>query len=275
MRALVRALAVLIIAVLMSAGVVARPPLASADPGTQDVAAPSDPGSTPPIAWAQLGRSDRIDILGSDQVVDTDIPVPQGVTPGLLTGQLGAVVNVVDGRVDVLDGRGVVLGSIPVPAGQSTIPFTVDVSAAQVIDGTAKLSFVLRDRNPPGNSCTQPPSLTLGQVATTYLGQTPFPALVSDFQPGYTDQILIRTGPTPSGAQQQAALDLVAKLTHQYRPMPVRIDVDTSADPPPPGSPTRRVIELRESVPAGLLVENPNSPDAVLAISAQPSCCSL
>ena len=56
------------------------------------------------------------------------------------------MVNVVDGRVDVLDGRGAVLGSIPVPADQSTVPFTVDVSAAQVVDGAAKLSFVLRDQ---------------------------------------------------------------------------------------------------------------------------------
>ena len=31
--------------------------------------------------------------------------------------------------------------------------------------------------------------------------------MVADFQPGYVDQILIRTGPKPSAAQQQAALD--------------------------------------------------------------------
>ena len=269
MKALVGVLAVVLAAVLMSAGGGIRLPMASADPGTQVVAAPPDSGTTPPIAWTQLGRSDRIEILGSNQVVDTDIPVPQGIVPGLLTGQIGSVVDVADGRVDVLDGRGVLLGSIPVPADQGSIPFTVDISNAQVIDGTAKLSFVLRDRNPPGNSCTQPPSLTLGQLAATYLGQTPYPVLVSDFQPGYTDEILIRTGPTPSRAQQQAALDLVAQLTHQYRPMPVRIDVDTSADPAPPGSPTRRVIELRESMPAGLTVQNPGTPDALLVISGK------
>ena len=36
-------------------------------------------------------------------------------------------------------------------------------------------------------------------------------------------------GRVPPEDQQQAALNLVAKLTHLYRPMPVRIDVDTSS----------------------------------------------
>lgn len=276
MAATTRAWTVLLASLLLCGAVLATPARhARADPnpgtpigesGTEE-AVVTEPNTTPPIAWPQLGRSDRIDILGSNQVVDTDIPVPQGVVPGVLTGTIGSVVNVVDGRVDVQDARGVLLGSVPAPAGAGSLPFTIDISGAQVLDGTARLSFVLRDNNPPGNSCTQPASLTLSQLAATYLGQTPFPVLVSDFEPGYTDQIVIRTGPTPSRAQQQAALDLVAKLTRQYRPMPVRIDVDTSPDPLPPGSPTRRVIELREVRPAGLTVENPGSADAVLVIS--------
>ena len=238
------------------------------EPGPTEPGLPApkpDPGNTPPIAWTQLGRSDRIDILGSDQLVDTDIPVPPGVRPGELRGSIGSAVNLVDGRVDVLDGRGVVLGSIPAPA-EGSAPFTVDVSAALIVEGTARLSFVVHDRNPQQNSCSPPPSVTLNQLAVTYLGQTPFPALVADFLPGYVDQFLIRTGPTPSAATQQAALELVAKLTRQYRPVPVRVDVDTTAGPAPLGPPTRRVIELREGAPAGLTVTNPNSPDAALVI---------
>ncbi len=265
MTKVIRALMVMLAYATLVTSLGCQSPLAAADPGSTV----AGPGTTPPIAWTQLGRSDRVDILGSDQLVDTDIPVPQGVTPGQLTGQLGGVVNVVDGRVDVLDGRGVVLASIPVPPDQSTIPFTVDVSRAQVLDGAAKLSFVLRDHNPSENSCARPPSLTLSQLAATYLGQTPYPVTVADFQPGYVDQILIRTGPTPSNAQQQATLDLVAKLTRQYRPMPVRIDVDTSAGPAAPGPPTRRVIEIRDNAPAALTVTNPGSPDPVLVIAGR------
>jgi hypothetical protein len=239
------------------------PPLAVAQP------APTRPGAgnTPPIAWTQLGRSERIDILGSNQVFDTDIPVPQGVTPAQLQGNIGSVVNVVDGRVDVLDGRGVVLDSIPMPPDRISARFTVDISQALVTDGVAKLSFVIRNHNPPENSCTQSPSLTLGQLSATFVGQTPYPATVADFLPGYVDHFLIRTGATPSPAAQQAALDLVAKLTRHYRPIPVRIDVDPTSEPAPAGPPTRRVIELREDSDAGLTVSNPNSPNAALAVA--------
>jgi hypothetical protein len=232
---------------------------------------PAVPGpvTTPPIAWTQLGLSDRVDMLGSDQLIDTDIPVPPGVIPGQLLGTIGSVANTVDGRVDIIDGLGVAMGSIPAPGEVSSVPFAVDISRARVVNGVAKLSFILRDRNPPGNSCSRPASLTLSQLGVTYGGQTPNPVIVADFLPGYVEQILIRTGPAPTPAMQQAALELVAKLTRLYRPMPVRIDVDSSPAANLPGPPSRRVIELRDSAGAGLRVINPNSPDAALVITGR------
>lgn len=238
---------------------------ASAETETETVA----PASTPPIPWLQLGLSDRVTMLGSDQFFDTEIPVPPGVIPGQLLGTIGSVVNAVDGRVDIIDGRGVALGSIPAPADLSSAPFAIDISQAHVVNGKAKLSFVLRDKNPPGNSCSRSASLTLSQLGVTYLGETPYPVIVADFLPGYLNQILIRTGPAPTPAAQQAALELVAKLTRLYRPMPVNVDVDTSAGPIAPGLPARRVIELREDGEAGLTVTNPNSPGAALVITGR------
>ena len=107
------------------------------------------------------------------------------------------------------------------------MPFSIDISAAQVTDGRAKLSFVVRDVGTTADTCLRPPALTLSRLATTFSGPTPDPVTVADFLPGYLDSIVIRVGATPSAAQQQAALDLVAKLTRLYRPMPVRIDVTT------------------------------------------------
>jgi hypothetical protein len=244
--------------------------LTTAEPGpAEPVPAVPGPVTTPPIAWTQLGLSDRVDMLGSDQLIDTDIPVPPGVVPGQLLGTIGSVANTVDGRVDIIDGLGVAMGSIPAPGDMSSAPFAIDISRARVVNGVAKLSFILRDRNPPGNSCSRPASLTLSQLSVTYGGQTPNPVIVADFLPGYVEQILIRTGLTPTPAVQQAALELVAKLTRLYRPMPVRIDVDSSPAANLPGPPSRRVIELRDSAGAGLRVINPNSPDAALVITGR------
>jgi hypothetical protein len=268
MRTIVRAL---IVPLALTGAVVGQTvppagPVASAQPYVVSPAA--EPANvTPAVSWTQLGLPERMDLVGSNQQSDTSIPVPEGIGPSMLTGQIGSVVNVVEGRVDVLDARGIVLGSIPVPVGVATVPFTVDISAAQVTEGRAPLSFILRENNPPSNSCTVLPSLSLSQLMTTFSGPTPDPSTVAGFLPGYLDQILINVGPHPSGSQQQAALNLVAALTHVYRPMPVRINVTTAANTPLAGGASSRVIDIRDGQQAGISVENPGTPNALLAIT--------
>jgi hypothetical protein len=266
MRTIVRAL---IVPLALTGAVVGQtvPPAGPVATAQPYVSAAAEPNVTPAVSWTQLGLPERMDLIGSNQKSDTSIPVPEGIGPSILTGQIGSVVNVVDGRVDVLDARGIVLGSIPVPVGVATVPFTVDITAAQVAEGRAPLSFVLRENNPSSNSCTVLPSLSLSQLMTTFSGPTPDPSTVAGFLPGYLDQILINVGPHPSGSQQQAALNLVAALTHVYRPMPVRINVTTAANTPLAAGASSRVIDIRDGQQAGIAVENPGTPNALLAIT--------
>ncbi|MCV7230147.1 hypothetical protein [Mycolicibacterium komossense] len=249
--------------------VAATLPLAVAAPPPAPAPAPKGTGTTPAISWNQLGLSNDIQLVGTNQNTDIGVPVPQGVVPTVLTGQIGSVVNLRNGRVDVLDARQVYLGSIAAPSNLTTTRFSINIAPAQVVDGIAKLSFVLRDDSPPADSCSQPSSVSLSDLANTYSGPTPNPRTVADFLPGYLDQIVIRVGPNPSHDQQQAALDLVAKLTHLYRPMPVRIDVDTTANPltPAPAGVSRRVIEVRDGGEPALKVVGADTPLALLALS--------
>ncbi|MDF2826633.1 MAG: hypothetical protein K0R68_4041, partial [Mycobacterium sp.] len=152
-----------------------------------------------------------------------------------------------------------------------TEPFSVDIADAAVADDTASLKFVIRDYdNDRTDSCVHPPEVTLSQIATTYSGDAVYPTTVADFLPGYLDTVTIRLGAEPTREQQQAAVTLVAKLTHMYRPMPVRIDVDTSARPGvPDATATSRVIEIREDPEAGIEVERGGTADAVLAITGE------
>ncbi|KMO76656.1 hypothetical protein [Mycolicibacterium chlorophenolicum] len=259
-----RRLCTLAAALAVFASVAVLPGTAAADPYVEAVAGPA---VSPAIGWAQLGLADRMDIVGANQPSDTSIPVPAGVFPTMLTGEVGSIVNVTDGRLDILDGRGVVLGVVPIPPGAISVPFGVDIAAAQVADGRAKLSFVVRNAGPAATTCTQPPALTLSGLTTTFSGPAPDPVTVAGFLPGYLDRIVIRVGRTPTEHQQQAALDLVAKLTQLYRPMPVRIDVSDDAAPPQAVSPTTRVIDIRDGGRPGITVENAGTPAAVLAIT--------
>ncbi|KMO79374.1 hypothetical protein BST22_23955 [Mycolicibacterium chubuense] len=258
-----RRLCTLAAALAVFASVAVLPGTAAADPYVEAVAGPA---VSPAIGWTQLGLADRMDIVGANQPSDTSIPVPSGVFPTMLTGEVGSIVNVTDGRLDILDGRGVVLGVVPIPPGAISVPFSVDIAAAQVAEGRAKLSFVVRNAGPAATTCTQPPALTLSGLTTTFSGPAPDPVTVAGFLPGYLDRIVIRVGRTPTEHQQQAALDLVAKLTQLYRPMPVQIDVSDDAAAPA-DSPTTRVIDIRDGGRPGITVENAGTPAAVLAIT--------
>jgi hypothetical protein len=236
---------------------------ANADP------TPSPSPSPSLIGWRQLGQSDKIVLLGANQSNDVELPLPSGAAAVTLAGQIGSVVNIAAGRVDILDSRGISLGSIPVPVGAATVPFTVDTSAAAVTNGAVKLSFVLRDDDPPTNSCGQLPSVTLTQLVTAFSGQSLDPTAISDFRPGYLSRIVIRVGPDSQQEVQQAALTMVARLSALYRPIPVRIDVDTSAEPPPAQSSDSRLIEIKQGPEPGMAVRDAGTPAAALVITGR------
>ena len=240
---------------------------AAADPGVQQ-----EPGAPAPapdalvLGWRQLGLSDTLEIDATAPAT-VEAPTPPGLAPVRITGEIGSPPGTA-GRIDIMDRGGSSVGSIAVPPDGATAPFTVDIAAAAPSPGPLKLSFIQRGPERPADGCAEPAPVTLSKLATTYTGPAPVLRTVADFIPDYLDQITILIGPEPSLEQQQAALTLVAKLTHLYRPMPVRIDVDTSATPPPAGdSRTRRTIAIRDGDQPGLAVENPGSPAAVLVIS--------
>ena len=244
---------------------------AAADPGVQqEPGVQQDPTAPAPdalvLGWRQLGLSDTLEIDATAPAT-VEAPTPPGLAPVRITGEIGSPLGGA-GRIDIMDRGGSSVGTIAVPPDGATAPFTVDIAAAAPSPGPLKLSFIQRGPERPADGCAEPAPVTLSKLATTYTGPMPALRTVADFIPDYLDQITILIGPEPSLEQQQAALTLVAKLTHLYRPMPVRIDVDTSATPPPAGdSRTRRTIAIRDGDQPGLAVENPGSPAAVLVIS--------
>ena len=244
---------------------------AAADPGVQqEPGVQQDPTAPAPdalvLGWRQLGLSDTLEIDATAPAT-VEAPTPPGLPPVRITGEIGSPLGGA-GRIDIMDRGGSSVGTIAVPPDGATAPFTVDIAAAAPSPGPLKLSFIQRGPERPADGCAEPAPVTLSKLATTYTGPMPALRTVADFIPDYLDQITILINPEPSLDQQQAALTLVAKLTHLYRPMPVRIDVDTSATPPPAGdSRTRRTIAIRDGDQPGLAVENPGSPAAVLVIS--------
>lgn len=236
---------------------------------------PAPPGPTeaeplpPGIPLRQWGRAETLELRGANVAARFEIPVPRGVTIARVSGQLSSPINVDDARIEVLDADGIMLGDIPIPSDASDPDFSVDTAGAVIDEGVLVLDFVLRSRNPPAGTCEPAPSVTLNRLTATPAGRVPDPTTVADFLPAYLDTITIWTGPDPTPDQQQAALTLTAILTRNYRPLPVRIEADATAPAPPKPVPGRRVIAIRESENAGVEIENPGTPQAVLAITGR------
>lgn len=264
----------------------APPPVPPVTEGVADPTAPADPAvladPTAPavpapdavvLGWRQLGLSDKMEI-NSRAPTSAEAPAPQGLTPRSVSGEVSVNARMA-GLIHVLDGSDAVIASIPLPGDAGTIPFSVGIPAAGVPaagapSGRFKLSFIVVDGGQPSCTGSSAPPVTLRKLATTYTGIAANPRTVADFLPPYLDRISIALGPNPTRDQQQAALALIAKLTHRYRPMPVRMDIDTS---PKSASNTdngfRRTIAIRDDVgPPGLVVENPGDPSAMLVITA-------
>ncbi len=240
----------------------APPPAGNPVPGVQAVALQT-------IPWRQFGRPETLEIRGADLDNKFEFPVPEGITAAVISGQIGSAVNVNAGRIDVFDGRGSGVGTIPIPLDVPAAPFTLNTSAAAIEDGILTLNFVLRSVGPPGDTCAPTPTVTLSRLATALTGQPANPATIADFLPSYLDAVTIWTGPTPTADQQQATLTLTAMLTRNYRPLPVRIDVDTSAILPKGDPLTRRIIAIRDNETNGIEIRNPGTPEAVLTISGR------
>lgn len=256
------ALGLMMTAVLPGPGL----PSAAADPVIQqDPAPPTLPADALVINWRSMGLSDKLEINAA-MAPAVEIPTPQALAPVMITGDVRS--SGAAGVIDVLDRDGTTVGSIAVPADSATAPFTVNIAAAKLSSGPLKLSFRQRKAEPAADGCAGRVTVTLSKLATTFNGPAPVLQTVADFLPDYLDQITVEIGAEPSVDQQQAALTLVAELTHHYRPMPVRVDVDTSALPPPPGdSRTRRTIAIRNGGSPGVAVENPGTAAAVLVIT--------
>lgn len=243
----------------------------------RQLAPPPEQPALEPLAmtWAELGLPDSITATHSERPQTVTVPIPDGLRPIRLTGQIEAVSAAVNCRVDVFDSEHHYLGPITLAEEQTAGPFTLDLGGAAVDDEQVRLDFHLRQEGPPADLCANEAdgsTMKISRLGVEFGGEPANPASVADFLPRFLSRISVRVGSNPSPTVQQAALTLVAHLTRLYRDAPIAIDVDTSVNPAPlPRGPlgTSRAITIREDPNAGISILNPASPDPILVIAGE------
>lgn len=230
--------------------------------------------ATVSLGWRQLGMSSAVYFSAPNAAQTLTIPVPDGIAPTTLSGVLHSANNIPAGYLEAEDTDGRFLGTIPVPdiaAGQSTVPFTLNVAPVPVRDDAAYVRLILRVTG--GDAvCGPPPSLIVSDLAATFTGVIAPPTTVQQFFPLIAPTVDLYVDPKPNRAETQTALNLVTALTNHYLPATVNIvahPLPRNQTPPPvAGDGLRRAVVIRGTNEAGIAVV-PNGAAPYLAVTGQ------
>lgn len=200
-----------------------------------------------------LGRS--ISFAGGQDSVTVVVPIEPGRTAETLTGTLQLPANLERGFVDaVSDGR--ILGRVQLPAGVTTLPLSIPLSAATARAGTVTISLDMM-ATPLDGTCLgfdRQSSIALFDAAVVYSGTPVPPATVADFLPPVLRTLDVFVPADPSVAESSAAVSMAAAVVGFYGAQPVVVTTrsfDAVADIGSAG-PYGRAIVLDETAPVGV-----------------------
>lgn len=260
--ALVASTTRMLFVLLMVAGTLAAPALAEPE---------SEPGVT--LSWPSLGLPPTISLNAPNSNQDFTVPVPAGLNPVRLRGQIQTPVNLGAGFLEISDPNGSFLGAVdlpPVSANQVVTPFDVDISTARLRGPAIGLSFTVRQVDGTGQICGPMQQLQLSDLSVDYVGVDAPPTTIANFFPPVLNRVTIYAPNDADVSEQQAVLTVGSAVVRLYAPQSVGVVVvnqPRGASPPPAPQLTRAVVVERG--PAGLNVANAGTPEAHLRLSGR------
>lgn len=226
------------------------------------------------LGWEQLGMNPAVYFGATYPTQTLSVPVPSGLEPRQVRGVVHPGSNIASGYLEATDADGRFLGSIPVPSGpdgRAPLPFTIDVTDAKVAGDRllVNLNLQITSGDP---ICGPPPSLEVSDVSVTFTGALPPPKTVQQFFPAVAPALDIYVDPMPTPAEQLTTLNVVAALTHRYRPAIIGITLHPlgrdQRPPVAPGGGIRRAIVIRDAGEPGIGVVT-DTPAPYLAVTGQ------
>ncbi|MHA0286129.1 cellulose biosynthesis cyclic di-GMP-binding regulatory protein BcsB [Mycobacterium sp. C3-094] len=252
------------------AAALSAPATAHADPLN------TEPGSGDQLGlpWTALGLPQSFTLAGANVNQDFTVPVPAGLTVARLRGLIHAPIDFGAGFVEIDDSRGTLLATVdlpPVAPNTAVVPFDVDVSQAQVIGTTARLSFTVREAGvSPEQRCGLGERVQISDLSAVYAGIEPAPSTIAGFFPPVLQRLTIYTPIDADTSEEQAALTLASAAARLYRPQPTAITVvKQPRGSAPPAAPQLTRAIVVENGDAGLTVANPDRADVYLKVSGR------
>ncbi|WP_223205724.1 cellulose biosynthesis cyclic di-GMP-binding regulatory protein BcsB [Gordonia jinghuaiqii] len=230
------------------------------------------PDGATTLQWRQLGLGTSVHLDTEDIATSVSVPVPEGMTPTVLSGVVASATHVTDSFVQVARTDGTIVATIRVPRfgpQQLSTPFSVPLTSIPVSNGRADLRLTLRNFD-DATVCGPDPEVTFTNLSVSYAGTAQVPDSIHEVFGSVVSDVTIYTPQKPSAAVTQTTLGLVAAIADHYRPQRVSVNVVEVSGGRTPRSrnPLERTIVVREeSGPGGVRLEAAGRPDATLVVS--------
>ena len=274
---LVRSSGVVVVAVLL--GLAATTTSVRAAVASGVTTAPSGSQVTS-FTFEQLGLSQSFSLAGQGSTVGIQLPAPQDLQPSALNGTFVVPPDFGTGTVVVESGTQDI-GSVNLPPNadqQHVTSFSVDLSGASVIGNYESLTLLLEQANTGGTNvsvnCGSTLPVQLINPSVDYTGSFAAPDTIADFFPPVLDQLIIYVPPTPTVAEESAALTVAAAVAEAYQLVPVAVSVQplsgTTTPALPQGSLVRGIV-IDQTGTAGIQLTQDALGGALLMVTGSAS----
>lgn len=220
--------------------------------------APDDPGTvadSPTLSLADLGNASVLTFWGQEGAVQLTVPVPPGLTLGALNATVQLPINLRSGILTVTQGDRT-LSKVNLPTTDQA-PIGIPLDGAEVIDNWATVIVHSYLQQSDGNTyCDHSSPLRLFNGTINFAGVEQPPSTLAHFLPPVLRKLTIYLPQSPSPAESDAAIRLVAAATAHYGTQAPEIDVlpltEGQVAPPTPPRPLERQVVIKEGPENGL-----------------------
>ncbi|MFF0817785.1 hypothetical protein ACFYVR_21870 [Rhodococcus sp. NPDC003318] len=236
---------------------------------------PAPPRQDATLSLPTVGLGSTLTFSGRSDEVTLQVPVPEAMSPAALTGTLQAPAGVGRGWIDVLSG-GRILGRVEVPSGVPTVPISLPLTGARVVQNTAQI--VLRSFLVPVDDqwCAEDwsdGSMSIVNANIDYTGDEVQPTVLADFLPPVMTRLSVYVPPEPTTDETAAALEFGAALTARYANQDPAVELRSLAPgqslPTDPAAQLERQVVVTESDVASTTLQTSPAGVPVLTLAGK------
>jgi hypothetical protein len=265
-------LVALLVATALPAG--AAPVVTSPVAPSPAVPTAASQGAT--FTFKQLGLAQSFSFASGGTTAGIQLPVPAKLHPSVLGGTLIVPPNFGTGTIVVNSGTQYI-GSVNLPDNsdkQQVVPFLVSIESAPVVGSYDSFNLVLQQANAGSakvsSTCSSALPLELTNPIVDYTGSFANPDTIASFFPPVLNQLILYVPPTPTPAEESAALTIAAGVADSYQQVPVAVSVQPltgSSMPTLPAGALVRGIVIHQTGTAGINLVHQPTGNALLEVT--------